>query len=57
MAVEVHMPEAVLRGGETLGEEQIGFGLCFDVGDAPGVAVDGDGVFEGWEILGGFDVG
>ncbi len=43
------MPEAVLRGGETLGEEQIGFGLCSDVGDAPGVAVDGDGVFEGWK--------
>ena len=57
MAVEVHMPEAVLRGGETLGEEQIGFGLRFDVGDAPGVAVDGDGVFEGWKMLGGFDVG
>ena len=51
------MPEAVLRGGETLGEEQIGFGLCFDMGDAPGVAVDCDAVFEGWELLGSFDVG
>ena len=39
----VHLPEAVLRGDVALGDEEVVFGCGFDVGNAVGVAPDGDG--------------
>ena len=38
-----HLPEAVLSGGEALGEEEVFEGFGFDRGEAAGVAVDGGG--------------
>ena len=44
MAAEgVHLPEAVLCGDEALGEEEVVERGGADVGDAVGVALDGDG--------------
>ncbi len=42
-AESVHLPEAVLRGDEALGEEEVVERGGVDVGDAVGVALDGDG--------------
>jgi hypothetical protein len=39
----VHLPEAILRGDEALGEEEVVERGSADVGDAVGVALDGDG--------------
>jgi hypothetical protein len=39
----VHLPEAVLRGDEALGEEEVVERGCADVRNAVGVALDGDG--------------
>ncbi len=39
----VHLPEAVLRGDEALGDEEVVERGGADVGDAVGVALDGDG--------------
>ena len=39
----VHLPEAVLRGDEALGEEEVVEVGGVDGGDAVGVALDGDG--------------
>ena len=37
MAIVVHMPEPILRGHESLGEEGIVFGLGPDMGNTPGI--------------------
>jgi hypothetical protein len=42
----VQLPEAVLRGDEALGDEEVVEGGGADVGDAVGVAQDGDGCRE-----------
>jgi hypothetical protein len=42
----VHLPEAVLRGDEALSEEEVVERGGADVGDAVGVALDGDGCGE-----------
>ncbi len=42
-----HLPEAVLSGGEALGEEEVFERLGFDRGETAGVAMDGDGGGEG----------
>jgi hypothetical protein len=39
----VHLPEAVLRGDEALGQEEVVERGGAEVGDAVGVALDGDG--------------
>ena len=57
MAVEVHMPQAVLSGGKALGEKQIGFRFSLDMGNSPRVAVDGDGLFKALATRGAFEVG
>jgi len=46
-AERFHLPEAVLSGGEALGEEEVFEGLGFDGGETAGVAMDGDGSGEG----------
>ena len=42
-AEDVHLPEAVLRGDKALGEDEVVERGGADVGDAVGVALDGDG--------------
>ncbi len=42
----IHLPEAVLRGDEALGEEEVVERGGADVGNAVGVALDGDGCGE-----------
>ncbi len=42
-AEKVHLPEAVLRGDVALGEDEVFERGGVDVGDAVGVALDGDG--------------
>ena len=39
----VHLPEAVLRGDVALGDDEVVEGGGVDVGDAVGIALDGDG--------------
>ena len=46
----VHLPEAVLGGDVALGEEEIGLGGGFNVGDAVGISADGDGRGEAGEM-------
>ena len=57
MAVEVHMPQAVLGRGKALGEKQVGFRFSLDMGDSPRVAVDGSGIFKALATLSAFEVG
>ena len=57
MAVEVHMPQAVLGHGKALGEEHIGFTCGLDMGNSPRVAVDGDCFFKALAALSAFEVG
>ena len=53
MAVEVHVPEPVLGGGETLGKKEIPLVLRPDVGDAPRIPVDLDFPLEAGQLQGG----
>ena len=47
MAAEsVHLPEAILRGDEALGEDEVVERGCAEMGDAVSVALDGDGAGE-----------
>ena len=53
----VHLPEAVLRGDEALGEEEVVERGGADVGDAVGVALDGDGSGEAGDGDGAVELG
>ena len=55
-AEDVHLPEAVLRGDEALGEDEVVEGGGVDVRDAVGVALDGDGSGEAGDGEGAVDL-
>ena len=58
MAAEgVHLPEAVLRGDEALGEDEVVERGGAEVGDAVGVALDGDGSGEAGNGDGAVELG
>ena len=53
----VHLPEAVLRGDEALGDDEVVERGGADVGDAVGVALDGDGSGEAGDGDGAVELG
>ena len=55
-AEDVHLPEAVLRGDEALGEDEVVERGGVDVRDAVGVALDGDGSGEAGDGEGAVDL-
>ena len=58
MAAEgVHLPEAILRGDEALGEDEVVERGGADVGDAVVVAKDGDGSGEAGDGDGAVELG
>ncbi len=56
-AESVHLPEAILRGDEALGEDEVVERGGAEVGDAVGVALDGDGGPEAGDGEGAVELG
>ena len=53
----LHLPEAVLCGDVALGDDEVIEGCGLDVGDAVGVALDGDGCAEAGDREGAIELG